>query len=99
MHKAIEIEKSNKRIQEMIRFYNDTRFGIDVVDQMSRKCSVKSTSCRCPHQVFFDILDLAGINVCILYKETTGENISRQKFFNMGKSCNLHNLQAGGTLR
>lgn len=31
-------------------------------------------------QVFFNILDLAGINTWILYKQTTGENISRQDF-------------------
>ena len=29
---------------------------------------------------FFNILDLAGINAWILYKQTTGENISRQNF-------------------
>ncbi|CAD1478542.1 unnamed protein product, partial [Heterotrigona itama] len=31
-------------------------------------------------QVFFNILDLAGINAWILYKETTGEQISRKDF-------------------
>ncbi|GFQ69769.1 uncharacterized protein TNCT_113551 [Trichonephila clavata] len=29
---------------------------------------------------FFNILDLAGINTWILYKQTTGYNISRQDF-------------------
>ncbi|GFW04581.1 uncharacterized protein TNCV_2225991 [Trichonephila clavipes] len=29
---------------------------------------------------FFYVLDLAGINAWILYKQTTGENISRQDF-------------------
>ncbi|GFV67597.1 uncharacterized protein TNCV_4622771 [Trichonephila clavipes] len=33
-----------------------------------------------PLQVFFNILDLADINAWILYKQTTGENISRQEF-------------------
>lgn len=33
-----------------------------------------------PLQVFFDILDLAGINAWILYRETTEEKISRQEF-------------------
>ena len=27
-HKSIEIKKSNKRIPETIRFYNDTKFGV-----------------------------------------------------------------------
>ena len=47
---------------------------------MSRKYSVKSKSRRWPLQVFFNILDLVGINAWILYKETTGERISRQDF-------------------
>ena len=29
---------------------------------------------------FFNILDLAGINARILYKNTTGEHISRKEF-------------------
>lgn len=47
---------------------------------MTRKYSVKSKSQRWPLQVFFSILDLAGINAWLLYKETTGEEISRQEF-------------------
>ncbi|GFU06343.1 uncharacterized protein TNCV_4766221 [Trichonephila clavipes] len=44
------------------------------------KKSLSSEFCRWPLQVFFNILDLAGINAWILYKQTTGENISRQDF-------------------
>ncbi|KAF7380287.1 hypothetical protein HZH66_014642 [Vespula vulgaris] len=47
---------------------------------MSRKYSAKSKSYRWPVQVSFNILDWAGINVWILYKETSGQNISRQQF-------------------
>ena len=80
MHKVIEIETNNKCILETITFYNDTKFGVDIVDQISRKYSLKSKSRRWPLQVFFNILDLAGINAWILYKETIGENISRREF-------------------
>lgn len=47
---------------------------------MARKYTCKSGSRRWPLQVFFNILDLACINAWILYKETTGENISRKDF-------------------
>uniref|UniRef100_A0A1A9V4W5 DDE_Tnp_1_7 domain-containing protein n=1 Tax=Glossina austeni TaxID=7395 RepID=A0A1A9V4W5_GLOAU len=80
MHSSVEIETNDTRIPETIRFYNSTKFGADVTDQMARKYSVKSKCQRCPLQVFFNILDLAGINASILYKETTGAEISRQKF-------------------
>ncbi|KAL9905270.1 rhodopsin 4 isoform 1-T4 [Glossina fuscipes fuscipes] len=59
---------------------NIRRNKTDVTDQMARKYSVKSKCQRWPLQVFFNILDLAGINAWILYKETTGEEISRQEF-------------------
>ncbi|CAK9832670.1 PiggyBac transposable element-derived protein 4 [Anthophora retusa] len=52
----------------------------NVTDQMARKYTVKAGSRRWPLQVFYNILDLAGINAWILYKETTGENISRKDF-------------------
>lgn len=89
MHSSVEIEKSDTRISETIRFYNSTKFGVDVTDQMARKYSVKSKCQRWPLQEFFNILDLAGINAWILYKETTGEEISRNIknfYFNWQKS-------------
>lgn len=47
---------------------------------MARKYSVKSKTCRWTLQVCFNILDLVGINVWVLYKETADENISGQEF-------------------
>jgi hypothetical protein len=41
-------------------------------DQMATK-NVKSKSRRWTLQVFFDVLDVVGINVQALYTETTGE--------------------------
>lgn len=79
-HTSISIEKNGKRIPETIRFYNSTKYGVDMTDQMARKYSVKSKSQRWPAQIFFNILDLAGINSWVLYRETTGEKISRQQF-------------------
>lgn len=79
-HKNIKLDNSCKKLSETVAFYNKTKFGVDVTDQMARKYSVKSGSRRWPLQVFFNILDLAGINSWILYKETTGENISRKNF-------------------
>ena len=79
-HKSVKIEKDSKRLPETVVFYNNTKFGVDMTDQMARKYTVKAGSRRWPLQVFYNILDLAGINAWILYKETTGENISRKDF-------------------
>ena len=46
--------------------YNNTKYGVDVPDQMARAYSVRG---RWPVVVFYNILDLPGINACILFKE------------------------------
>lgn len=79
-HKFVTVENNDKRLPETVSYYNKTKFGVDMTDQMARKFTTKSKSCRWPLQVFFNLLDLAGINAWILYKQTTGENISRQDF-------------------
>ncbi|XP_059563328.1 piggyBac transposable element-derived protein 4-like [Myotis daubentonii] len=80
-HKFVKIDKSNKKmLPESIQFYNSTKFGVDMADQMARKYTVKASSCRWPLQIFFNILDLAAINAWILYKETTGIQIQRKEF-------------------
>ena len=79
-HTGVRIEGNYKRVPETITFYNKTKYGVDVVDQMARKYSVKAGSFRWPLQVFFNILDLTVINAWILYKECTRSKISRKEF-------------------
>ncbi|XP_035739246.1 piggyBac transposable element-derived protein 4-like [Vespa mandarinia] len=79
-HKHVTIDKTVKKLPETVSFYNRTKFGVDVTDQMARKYTVKSSSRKWSLRVFFNILDLAGINCWILYKNTTGENITRKDF-------------------
>lgn len=79
-HKNVKIKNDAKRVPETVAYYNKTKFGVDIVDQMARKYSVKAGSRRWPLQVFYNILDLAAINAWILYKETTGVKISRKNF-------------------
>jgi hypothetical protein len=80
LHRSVAIDGTEKKKPETIQFYNATKFGVDVVDQMARKYSVKASSRRWPVQVFYNVLDLAAINAWVLYKETTNKRISRRKF-------------------
>lgn len=61
-HKFVKIEKTYKCLPESIAYYNDTKFSIDMTDQMVRKYSTTSKSFRWPVQVFFNILELAALN-------------------------------------
>ena len=61
-------------------FYNNNKYGVDMLDSMCRQMTTKAGCRRWPLAVFFNILDLAGVNAHILYKQKTGSNISRRKF-------------------
>lgn len=61
-HKHVKIDKTAKKLPETVLFYYRTKFGVVVTDQMAQKYTVKSDSRRWPFQVFFNSLDLAGIN-------------------------------------
>ncbi|OAD61678.1 hypothetical protein WN48_08004 [Eufriesea mexicana] len=76
-HKTIKIKNNRKTTPETITYYNKTKFGVDIIDQMARKYSVKSKCNRWSVQVFFNILDFVGINSRILHQETTGLKLSR----------------------
>lgn len=80
LHKSVKITNSAKKKPETINFYNQTKYGVDVADQMAKKYSTKAPSRRWPVQIFYNILDLAGINAWIIYKNITGKSISRLNF-------------------
>ena len=61
-------------------FYNETKVGVDVLDQMSRCYSVKAGSRHWPIHVFYNVIDMALINSWIIYKHVCNSNISRRMF-------------------
>ena len=58
-HSDVEIPSDNnlKKKPETVLFHNETKIGADVIDQMTRKYSVKTASRRWPIRVFYNILD------------------------------------------
>lgn len=79
-HKNVKINANEKKVPETIQYYNQSKFGVDTLDQMARNFTTKSACKRWTFQVFCNMLDLAGINGWILYKEVTGSNISRRDY-------------------
>ena len=80
LHQTVGNRDSTKKIPDTVEFYNATKFGVHVIDQMARTYSVKAASKRWPVQVFYNILDLARISAWILFKEVTGNTITRRDF-------------------
>ena len=80
VHRSVAIAEGKKKLPETIVYYNATKYGVDVLDQMARLYTSKLSSRRWPLQVFYNVLDLAGINSWIVYKEATGLKILRRAF-------------------
>ena len=59
---AVSSENNPKKKPETVLFCNKTKAGVDVVDQITRKYSVKVASRRWPVHVFYNEIDLAIIN-------------------------------------
>jgi hypothetical protein len=80
LHPSIEISVDKKNVPESVKFYNSTKYGVDIVDKMARLYSTRCPTRRWPVHVFQNILDLSVINAWVLYKEVTGKKISRRNF-------------------
>ncbi|XP_046387290.1 uncharacterized protein LOC124161088 [Ischnura elegans] len=80
MHPNVTVNLGSKHKPETVLFYNENKYGVDIVDQMARLYSVKPAARRWPLHTFSNILDLAGINAWILFREVNNCKISRRKF-------------------
>ena len=82
IHPSVSIpeENSPKKKTESVLFYNKMKFGVDVLDQITRIYSVKAASRRWPIHGFYNIIDLALINSWIVYKHVCERSISSRKY-------------------
>lgn len=46
LHQEVSVGKEGKMKPETVTFYNSTKYGVDVVDQMARKYTTKAASRR-----------------------------------------------------
>ena len=81
MHRNVNIDQCRKKkLPETIQYYNKSKVGVDVLDQMARYHTCKSSTRRWPVAVFFNILDCACINAYIIYCLTKILKSSRRQF-------------------
>ena len=74
------VDTTTKKKPETVSFYNKTKCGVDIADQMARQYTVKAGTRRWLVAVFYHFLNLACINAYVLYKKKTGDAISRRNF-------------------
>lgn len=79
-HRSVNVQPEGKKKPDTIQFYNANKSGVDILDSMCRQLSTRAACRRWPLAVFYNLLDLAGINSFILFRKTTGSRISRREF-------------------
>lgn len=80
LHKGAACQTDGKKKPESVLYYNENKCGVDMLDSMCRQMSTKAGCRRWPLAVFFNLLDIAGINAWIIFAKTTGSHMSRRQF-------------------
>nr|BAD11136.1 yabusame-2 [Bombyx mori] len=82
MHHDNSIDESTgeKQKPEMITFYNSTKAGVDVVDELCANYNVSRNSKRWPMTLFYGVLNMAAINTCIIYRANKNVTIKSTEF-------------------
>lgn len=65
----IDEETGDRKKPEIVTFYNHTKIGVDVLDQMCSKYDVSRNTKRWPMVLFFDLLNIATINASRIYND------------------------------
>jgi len=76
----VQVTDGEKKKPDTVVFYK-SKYGVDVVDKMSRLYTVRAASRRWPVHSFYNLLDLAGVNACVVYNAlNTDCQLSRHQF-------------------
>ena len=77
MHRGISIvEEDPKKRPEIITFYNETKIGVDLVDQMVHTYTCKRQTCRWPLILFYNVLDIAALNGNTVFRQVYPDYLS-----------------------
>ncbi|XP_045482176.1 piggyBac transposable element-derived protein 1-like [Harmonia axyridis] len=66
MHEKGDEANENKNLPDIIQFYNDTKGGVDTLDQLCHTYSCSRKTRRWPLCLFYNLLNIIGINGMIL---------------------------------
>lgn len=91
----IDENTGDKRKPEIVTFYNSTKAGVDVVDELSTTYDVSRNSKRWPMTIFYGLLNMAAINGNIIFQENANKTSIRTEFLrNLGLSLVYKHLQS-----
>ena len=80
LHQKVDIPENGRRLPKPINHYNTTKNVVDNVSRRLKKCTVTMASGRWTKQVFWNLLDIAIWNACIVYRSVNNSGISKLNF-------------------
>nr|XP_022900752.1 piggyBac transposable element-derived protein 4-like [Onthophagus taurus] len=75
---AIDNDTGDLKKPEIITDYNNTNYGVDMLDKMCSHYDVSRNSRRWPLTIFFNLLNIAAINGMCIYKTKSINKIDRK---------------------
>ncbi|UYV68007.1 hypothetical protein LAZ67_5002775 [Cordylochernes scorpioides] len=75
----IDEETNEKKKREMITFYNMTKEGVDLLDQKTSLYSVGQRTRRWPLCIFFELLNISGVNSKLLFDGNQPQNFYKRR--------------------
>lgn len=69
MHMTGNVEETQAATPQIIKYYNKTKGGVDVMDKMLGEYTVKRRTLRWPLAFFYNMIDVAGLACYIIYRE------------------------------
>ena len=91
----LSISEEGIKLPESVKYYNETKYRVEIINQMAQLYSTKVSTHCWPLQNFYNVIDLAGINAYIIYKEVIGKILSRHGFL----LKLIQELQMNGTFK
>ena len=85
MHQSADVDQEGKKKPDMVKYYNETKGGVDTFDYMCRSFSCKRKTRRWPMVLSYNLLDTATVARHIIYKEVFPADTKSYKdrgFFN-----------------
>ena len=80
MHKGITVADNAIKTSKINSSYNETKYGINILDQIAKKYTCRTGTQRWPIHSFQNTLNLAAINACVLFEKITNKKLSRRDF-------------------
>lgn len=72
LHNNVEINPNTEK-PEIIDFYNKTKSGVDILDQVIRTYTCKRRTNRWPQSLFYNMLDISAYNAFVIFREINTE--------------------------